>query len=105
MSAQEMIDPSAPRLGDGVFAWTDLVDRPGATIARSAALRYVLRSLGAPGRRVLVAGPHEPRLIASLVDNGAVVTWVLRSGLDADLLDARLAGSILQCGSIARLSP
>jgi hypothetical protein len=66
------------RSGGEMFAWSD---RPGRD---SPLLDHLIVELGGPGRSVLVAGPHPAGLVAALAAGGADVTWVLRSGTDAE---------------------
>src|SRR5690348_9034914 len=72
------------RIGGEMFSWTDRDPRRGPEAPRGAVLRWLLGEHGGAGRSVLIAGPIADDLVATLVDGGATVTWLVRSLIDAD---------------------
>src|SRR6187455_1287526 len=82
-----------------MYAWSDW--DPPRRPASGAALQQVLRPLVAPEASVLVAGPHDDRLLWSLVDAGATVTQLIRGVLDAQRLATEFPGIRVLCGGLA----
>ncbi|MEV4410707.1 class I SAM-dependent methyltransferase [Catellatospora sp. NPDC049609] len=75
--------------------WSDLTGAPGPFRGRAAA---ALLALAVPAdARVLVAGPHDPALVAALPVPPERVTWLLRSRHDA-LAAAAATGVEVVCG-------
>ncbi|GAA1613337.1 class I SAM-dependent methyltransferase [Catellatospora bangladeshensis] len=75
--------------------WSDLTGPPGPCGGR-AAVTLLARAVS-PLARVLVAGPHEPALVAGLPVPPERITWLLRSRHDA-VDAARAAGAEVVCG-------
>lgn len=91
------------RIGGEMFAWTDFDPRRGPALPRGTVLRYLLAQLGGNGRTVLVAGPHADDLVDSLIDAGAVVTWLLRSLSDAERAATRHPSVTVLSGAAVKL--
>ncbi|MGK5680500.1 class I SAM-dependent methyltransferase [Actinoplanes sp. URMC 104] len=72
------------RIGGEMFAWSDRDPQRGPALPRGAVLRHLIGEHAAPGRTVLVAGPHAEEVVVALADSGAAVTWLLRSLVDAE---------------------
>ncbi|WP_106127204.1 hypothetical protein [Pseudosporangium ferrugineum] len=85
-------------LGGEMPGWSD------ATPAGGPAFRCLLEALlplVPAGARVLVAGPHDPELVAALPAE-ADVTCLVRGEEDADALAG--SGATVLCGSLAKLN-
>src|SRR4051812_38571477 len=72
------------RIGGEMFSWTDRDPRRGPQAPRGAVLRHLLGEHGGADRSVLIAGPIADDLVATLVEGGATVTWLVRSLADAE---------------------
>jgi hypothetical protein len=97
--------PNLRRIGGEMFAWSDRDPQRSPVLPRGAAVRHLLGQLAAPGRTVLVAGPHSDELVASLVETGATVSWLLRSLRDAEQ-SARIHPDVtVLTGAAAKLDP
>src|SRR3954471_14602836 len=72
------------RIGGEMFSWTDRDPRRGPQAPREAVLRHLLGEHGGADRSVLIAGPIADDLVATLVETGATVTWLVRSLADAE---------------------
>ncbi|AGL17880.1 hypothetical protein [Actinoplanes sp. N902-109] len=83
-------------IGDEMLVWSDYDGQHGPGPVRGPALQPFL---AAARGRVLVAGPHDPALLAGLPD----VTVLVRGVPDAEML-ARDPGLTVLCGSPAELS-
>ncbi|WP_433291438.1 hypothetical protein ACQP2F_25465 [Actinoplanes sp. CA-030573] len=86
-------------IGGEMPHWSDLDGTHGPAAAGGAASRALL---GAAAGRVLVAGPHDPELIAALTVPGPTI--LVRGTADASLLSARFPGATICCGSLAKLA-
>jgi SAM-dependent methyltransferase len=91
------------RIGGEMYAWSDWDPDRGGRVTRSGALARLVSELGAPGRSVLIAGPHHDDVAASVMEHGSDVTWLVRSLSDAERLATRFPFVAVLCGDIAKL--
>ncbi len=94
--------PNLRRIGGEMYAWSDRGrDVPGGALLRLLSTEPT----SATGRTVLVAGPHPDDLVSGLTNTGAVVTWLVRSLLDAELAAKQHPAVTVLVGSIVKLDP
>jgi hypothetical protein len=97
--------PNLRRIGGEMFAWSDRDPRRGPALPRGAAMRHLVRQFARPGTTVLVAGPHADELVTALIQTGAVVTWLLRSLIDAEQSARSFPEVTVLAGAAVKLDP
>ena len=99
-------DVAAPRvrqLGGEMVAWTDWDPARAPGVPGGGVLQLVSGELSGPGRRVLVAGPHDAELVRALVAAGGEVDWLVRSLADAERLAEEVTTVAMLSGSVTAL--